>query len=73
VPATDAQLPETDLHLLVLAQKSQQVLAGEESTVLMEPTCSPSPTRRGVEPTEANAIIEQAGHLRQRADTRSAA
>ncbi len=36
VPAADTQLPETDLHLLALAQESQQVLAGEESAILME-------------------------------------
>jgi len=36
VPAADTPLPEADLQLLALAQESQQVLAGEESAVLME-------------------------------------
>lgn len=36
VPAADTSLPEADLQLLALAQESQQVLAGEESAVLME-------------------------------------
>lgn len=45
VPAADAQLMETDLQLLALEQESQQVLAGEESAVLME-RCSPEDHRR---------------------------